>query len=186
MALFPPLELGWANGWIPLVLFYLVFGVLLASFTKDVVARLYDRTGWSDQEKRLAAVGKLPIFACFLLLVFTPLKLGTPLFLFGSVVYTLGLGGMVVALLNYSQTPPNEPVTKGIYKISRNPQAVTILISMLGMCLVIGSWTATILMVIASVFSHLRILAEEKSCLAQYGDSYQSYMQRVPRYLLLF
>jgi protein-S-isoprenylcysteine O-methyltransferase Ste14 len=41
-------------------------------------------------------------------------------------------------------------------------------------------------MVIASVFSHLRILAEEKSCLAQYGDSYQSYMQRVPRYLLLF
>jgi protein-S-isoprenylcysteine O-methyltransferase Ste14 len=32
----------------------------------------------------------------------------------------------------------------------------------------------------------MRIVAEEKACLQQYGESYRSYMQRVPRYLLFF
>jgi protein-S-isoprenylcysteine O-methyltransferase Ste14 len=32
----------------------------------------------------------------------------------------------------------------------------------------------------------LGILAEERVCLAQYGETYRKYMERVPRYLLLF
>jgi len=34
--------------------------------------------------------------------------------------------------------------------------------------------------------NHLRTLAEERLCLAQYGDSYQAYMDKVARYFLFF
>ncbi len=34
--LFPTLEIGWLNGWILLCLFYLIYGVFLMTFSKDV------------------------------------------------------------------------------------------------------------------------------------------------------
>jgi protein-S-isoprenylcysteine O-methyltransferase Ste14 len=40
--------------------------------------------------------------------------------------------------------------------------------------------------VLGLAFAHFRILAEEGTCLRQYGDSYRVYMERVPRYFLLF
>ena len=40
MTLFPQLKLGLFNGWIPGVLFYLVFFILLKIFPKETVERL--------------------------------------------------------------------------------------------------------------------------------------------------
>jgi len=39
---------------------------------------------------------------------------------------------------------------------------------------------------ISRLFQHFGILAEEEACLGQYGDSYSSYVKRVPRYFLFF
>jgi protein-S-isoprenylcysteine O-methyltransferase Ste14 len=55
-----------------------------------------------------------------------------------------------------------------------------------GACLAIGSWTALLLFAMAAVCYHVRILAEERSCLVKYGDAYRDYLAPVPRYLLLF
>ena len=33
---------------------------------------------------------------------------------------------------------------------------------------------------------HNTTLAEERTCLAKYGESYESYMERIPRYFLFF
>jgi protein-S-isoprenylcysteine O-methyltransferase Ste14 len=107
-------------------------------------------------------------------------------FVFGMVLYVLGLVGMIVALFNYRNTPTDQPVTKGLYRISRKPQHVTLVILLLGMCIAIGSWIATLLLGVATAFYHFRILGEENACLALYGESYRSHLERVPRYLLLF
>jgi protein-S-isoprenylcysteine O-methyltransferase Ste14 len=40
------------------------------------------------------------------------------------------------------------------------------------------------MLVISRLFQHLGILAEEEACLAQYGESYRAYVERVPRYFL--
>jgi protein-S-isoprenylcysteine O-methyltransferase Ste14 len=93
---------------------------------------------------------------------------------------------MVVALLYFRAAPLDQPVSQGIYRISRNPQQVTILLAFIGISIAIGSWIALILILIGGLWAHLRVVAEERSCLAQYGEAYRRYMKQVPRYFLFF
>ena len=185
MELFPRLEVGWLNGWVLLVVYGSVFGGVVRSFSKDVVARLYDRSGWTRTQKIVTTLGRLVSLAMLVLLVFTPLKIGRAVFVAGTALFALGLFGVVVALVNFSNTPPNQPVAKGLYRVSRNPQWVMLVLTFLGACIATGSGIALILLLVAVVCYHFRILGEERSCLALYGESYQRYMENVPRYLLL-
>ncbi|HEY44044.1 MAG TPA: hypothetical protein G4O11_08695 [Anaerolineae bacterium] len=184
MELLPELKIGLLNGWLPLILFYTIFGLMLLSFPKSVVARLYDRSGWTEKQKTLSAFGKLFMFSWIFIAIFTPIKLSQGAFVLGCLLYALGLAGIVVALLNYKDTPLDRPVTIGLYKVSRNPQQITILILFLGISFAVGSWLAVFLLAIGAVMAHIRILAEEKSCLEQYGVSYKNYMEQVPRYFV--
>lgn len=186
MEIFPELQLDLLNGWVLFVFFYIVFGILLLRFPKSVVSRLYDRSAWSKKQKLFSALGKLFILSWFALAGLTPLKIGNVVFILGGVMYLLGLLGFVLSLLNYRDTPLDQPVTKGLYRISRNPQQVSILFSYLGISTAIGSWVAILLITIGAFMSHIRVIAEERSCLLQYGPSYRQYMERVPRYFLFF
>ncbi len=186
MKFFPPLELGWLNGWILLVAFYAVFGLLMLLFPREVVARLYDRTGWSEKIRKVSMAAKLAAIIVFLLIFLTPLNAMTRAFIPGIILYVLGFVLMVISLINYRNTPLNEPVVQGAYRFSRNPQWAALVAIMLGITLTIGSWIATILVASLTILGHLRIVAEEKACLDQYGESFQEYMQKAPRYLLFF
>ncbi|TET51207.1 MAG: isoprenylcysteine carboxylmethyltransferase family protein, partial [Anaerolineales bacterium] len=121
---------------------------------------------------------------CLLLLTFTPLQVGTGLFLVGMVLYAAGLAGLIVAVLNFRRTPLGQPVTRGLYAVSRHPQIVALFFAFLGMSLAVGSWSALVALLISRLLQHPAILAEEEACLEQYGDSYREYMEQVPRYLL--
>jgi protein-S-isoprenylcysteine O-methyltransferase Ste14 len=186
MELIPTLDLGWLNGWIPLGLLCLVEGLLLLTSPRAVTARLFDRSTWSKRQATFTAVGKAFSLACIVLIVLTPLKVGSVAFVVGAVIYLLGLVGLVTAILNFRRTPLNEPVTEGLNRISRHPQIVALFVSFLGMCVAIGSWLAILMLVISKLFQHLGILAEEEACLAQYGESYRAYVERVPRYFVFF
>lgn len=184
MELIPELEIGWLNGWILICLLYITYGVLLKVFPKDVVARLYDKSGRSKRHKVIILIGSLLVFIYFVLIIFTSLKIGSGVFVLGIIVFIFGLTGFVIALFNFKNAPPDQPITSGFYRISRHPQQLMFFITFIGICLAIGSWIALFIQLLSSIFLHTRVLAEEKSCLARYGDSYQSYMKRVPRYLL--
>jgi len=186
MELFPELRFGLLNGWIFLALLCLVDGVCFLVFPRDVVRRLFDRSGWSQKQIVFTVIGKVCALVTLFLIVFTPLKLGTFVFTVGAIVAALGLVGLLVALLNFKNTPFDQPVSQGVYKISRHPQIVMASTVLLGACIAIGSWTALIALAVARIFSHFGIVAEEEICLKQYGDSYRAYMQRVPRYFVLF
>ncbi|UCC61536.1 MAG: hypothetical protein JSV36_12085 [Anaerolineae bacterium] len=105
MELMPALEIRWLNGWIPLGLLVLVEGLLLKAFPRKVVARLFDRSGWNKKQAVFTVIGKLFSLACLILIVFTPLKIGTGAFIVGAVLYVLGLTGLVVAIFNFRTTP---------------------------------------------------------------------------------
>lgn len=184
MSLVPEIGLGLLNGWLPLALFYIIFGMMLIAFPKSVVTRLYDRSGWTKTQKNFSAFGKLFIFSWLFLVIFTHLEFGRGAFVLGISLNIIGLVGIVIALLNYKDTPLDQPVTKGLYRISRNPQQVTILMIFLGISLMVGSWLAVITLGIGAVFAHVRVLAEERSCLEQYGASYENYMEEAPRYFV--
>lgn len=178
----PELRLRWLNGWILLAVLYGAFGLLLLAFPRDVVRRLYDRSGWTRQQSIRIAVGKLPILVGFVLTVLSPLRIGSGVFLVGMMLFVLGFAGFIMALIHFKNTPPDQPAKGGLYSVSRNPQISTLYLASLGIGLSIGSWLALFLTLLSAVGQHLRVLAEEQTCLAQYGDSYREYMQRVPRY----
>ena len=186
MEWWPNLEIGWLNGWIVLLLLVLTDGVLFLVFPKEVVTRLFDRSGWSQKQVLFTVIGKLCALGCLILIVFAPLKVGSAVFIIGSVVVALGLIGLVKALFDFKNTPVDEPVIRGIYRISRHPQIVMSSLVLLGACIAIGSWAALLLLIVARASSHFGILAEEEVCLNRYGDSYRAYLERVPRYFLFF
>jgi len=186
MKLCPTLEIGWLNGWVPIGVLYLTYGVLLLAFPKDVVVRLYDKSGRTRKQKIFIYVGGSLAFIYFVLIIFTPLKIGSKVFMLGITIFTLGLAGFVMALFNFKNAPRGQPVTRGLYRVSRHPQQVMFFVSFLGVCLAVGSWLALSIQIISSVFLHSRILAEENACLKRYGEAYCDYMKRVPRYFLLF
>jgi len=186
MELFPALKIGWLNGWIPIGLICLTEGICFAVFPKDVVARLFDRSGWGKTQVLLTVVGKVFSLACIVLMVLTPFKIGSSVFAIGTILFALGLTGLIAALLDFKNTPPDQLVTTGLYKISRHPQLVTVFTALLGACIAIGSWLALLMLVLSRGLQHFGLLAEEEACLKQYGDSYRAYMERVPRYFLFF
>jgi protein-S-isoprenylcysteine O-methyltransferase Ste14 len=186
MELFPALEIGWLNGWILLAFEFLIQGFLLLVFPKDVVARLFDRSGWSGTQRAFTVLGKLFSLACLLLIFLTPLKIHSSGFIAGLILYIAGLVGLAVAMVNFKDTPLDQPVTKGVYKISRHPQIVSLSVLFLGISLAIGSWAALLTLLLSRFFQHFGILAEEQVCLRRYGEPYRAYLARIPRYFLFF
>jgi protein-S-isoprenylcysteine O-methyltransferase Ste14 len=186
MELIPALEIGWLNGLILLAFEWLIQGFLLLIFPKAVVSRLFDRSGWSVKQRVFLVAGKVFSLACLILIIFTPLKINSSIFIVGLILYAIGVAGLVAAMLNFKDTPLGEPVTKGVYKISRHPQIVALFIFILGICVSIGSWAALFMLVMSRLLQHFGILAEEEVCLKRYGESYRAFMKRVPRYFLFF
>jgi len=182
----PAFRIGWLNGWIPLGLLTLTDGILFLIFPKDVVARLFDRSGWSKQQIAFTVIGKLCALVGLVLLICTPLKIGSPVFSIGMILVGGGLLGLTKALFDFRNTPIGEPVTRGIYTLSRHPQIVMSTVVLLGGCIAIGSWLALVMLGAARAFSHFGILAEEKVCLRQYGEEYREYMKQIPRYFVFF
>ena len=186
MELVPTLKIGWLNGWILLCLLCLIEGFLLLVFPKDVVTRLFDRSGWDKKQRTFTVIGKLFSLACLILIILTPLKIGSSALVMGTILYTLGLVGLIIAIFNFRNTPLGQPVTVGFYRLSRHPQILMLFVLFMGICIAIGSWLELLMLMTSKLFQHLGILAEEDACLEQYGDSYRAYMKRVPRYLLFF
>ena len=186
MTWIPDFHLGWLNGWIPLFLLALVDGTLFLLFPKSVVERLFDRSGWSQRQVLFTVLGKLIALLCLLSLIFSPLKLHSSVFPVGMLLVLLGLVGVVVALFNFKNTPMDQPVSSGLYRISRHPQIVMASLVLLGACVAVGSWSALLLLLLSRFLAHFSILAEEEVCIKRYGDSYRDYLARVPRYFIFF
>ncbi len=186
MLLFPVLKIGWLNGWLLIALLYLTYSILLKVFPKDVVARLYNRIGRSKKRKIHILIGSFLAFVYFSLVIFSPLRIGSVIFVPGLIIFILGLVGFVVALFNFKNTPLNKPATDGLYRISRHPQQLMFFVTFIGISIAVSSWIVLLIQLLSSIFLHSRVLAEENACLEKYGETYQDYMNQVPRYLLFF
>jgi len=184
LELYPALEVGWLNGWILLAFEFLIQGSLLLVFPQDVRARLFDRSGWSVKQRAFLIAGKVFSLTCLVLIFLTPLKTGSGVFITGLILYATSLLGLVTAMLNFKDTPLDQPVTKGVYRISRHPQIVALFLIFSGICVAIGSWVSLFTLILSRVLQHFSILAEEEVCLQRYGEPYRKYMGQIPRYLL--
>lgn len=186
LEIFPAFEIGLLNGWIFMISFFLLFYIFLKTCPKEVITRLYDNEGWTKSQYTFTKLGKLCGLIHIIFLIFTPLNIVSIEFIVGIIIYLIGTIGFITAVINFKKAPLGKPIILGLYKISRNPQVITLYLVSLGTSLMISSWTAVIVVVISIIFFHFRMLGEEKRLTEQYGDSYLEYKKKVPRYFLFF
>jgi protein-S-isoprenylcysteine O-methyltransferase Ste14 len=71
----------------------------------------------------------------------------------------------------------------GFYRITRNPQLVGFALLILGYALCWMSWYTVGWLVLYALIAHMMVSVEEKHLLNTYGEEYQQYCRRVPRYI---
>jgi protein-S-isoprenylcysteine O-methyltransferase Ste14 len=184
MEFLPPLKFVPVGGWILLLLYIAVIGAIMFSMPKDVVARLYDTSQWSRKQRNSSKAAKVFLLLGYGSASMMPLVQGSFEFKVGSMLFLVGLLLFYSAVRSFSKTPKDDPVTLGLYQVSRNPQQVSLFIVFVGIGIAVSSWFVLGVTVIGILLSHLRILAEEEQCLKQYGENYKEYMENTPRYLL--
>ena len=74
-------------------------------------------------------------------------------------------------------------VTRGIYKISRNPAFLGFDIMYMGILLMFFNFGLLILTIYVMVMLHLQILQEEKYLTKTFGNEYLKYKSQVLRYI---
>lgn len=113
-----------------------------------------------------------------------PLKTANPYFFVGISIFAVSFTAYIMSLVNYATGNPEKPVTKGIYKISRNPQQISTIFMWAGIGLITGCGLVITLCALQLITVYPTFKAQETFCLEIYGNDYLEYMKQVPRYFL--
>jgi protein-S-isoprenylcysteine O-methyltransferase Ste14 len=184
MLLIPAFEIGIWNAWIfmgcSLIPVIFLFMPLVSRGQKEKTAFT---TYFNKMQKNAFSTTQLIFFILIIYSIFVPLKLGTAWFYAGLPIYLLGLVSYATVWVGFATTPPNKPVTRGIYRYSRNPMHLSQVVVFLGVGIATASWVFLLLSVVYMFTPILWVDAEERYCLDKYGDAYREYMDRTPRWL---
>jgi protein-S-isoprenylcysteine O-methyltransferase Ste14 len=186
MKINPELQIGILNGWIPLVLYFIGLIVSVSLYSEE--SRIWLFNNPKDEKKRVLMFvrlfGQLAMMAYILMMVFTPMNINKPIFFGGAVIYSIGYMLEMSALYYFRRTPVGQPVVKGPYRFSRNPQWLGLFLVLLGSAIAAGIWLYIGIVAMVGIIYHIQILDEETACIKKYGESYREYMNRIPRYFL--
>jgi len=184
MSLIPAFELDLWNAWILVI-------PMAINFFFDVRATSARESGiekkgleyLNPKERRILYAVQFTVFASFVYAVFLPLQLGTPWFFLGLLIYLVGLIFTSIAVVNFASSPRSKPVTKGLYRISRNPMYVGWLTMHIGLGIACTSWLYLMFAALLMILFNAVLPSEERWCLETYGNAYREYMDRTPKWI---
>lgn len=105
----------------------------------------------------------------------------------GVVIYLRSAWGFVVAGHGTPApiNPPQHLVTRGFYRLSRNPMYMAVLAVLLGEVIVLGSPGLVASTVVVGIWFHLFVVFYQEPTLHRLfgGGAYEQYCSRVPRWL---
>jgi len=186
MSLIPAFKIGIWNAWILQILFFLT--MFIPDFFLDKEARnrtkiLSKLAPFKKNEKILALSTHVVIMPIvFVYSIFLPLKIGTLWLYVGLPIFAVALVISVEALFNIGSTPTDEPVTRGVYRISRHPMYLSGFLMYIGIAISCASWIVLLGAALWIVFWHIVVPTEERFLIERYGDAYREYMNRTPRW----
>jgi protein-S-isoprenylcysteine O-methyltransferase Ste14 len=187
MSLIPDFEIGVWNAWILQVLFFLSMFIpdfFLDKESRSRTKRMSKPVPFKKAEKILALSTHVIIMPLvFIYSIFLPLKVGTVWLYAGLPIFTSALVISVTTLSNIASTPIDEPVTKGVYRLSRHPIYVSGFLMYTGVGIACASWAVLLCALLWITFWQIVVSTEERFLVEQYGDSYLNYMQRTPRWI---
>ena len=187
MSLVPAFDIGIWNAWILQGIFLLVLTVpdfLMSKEAKLSMKRMEQFVPFSRTVKMLALsthVVIMPVAAIYS--IFLPLKTGTAWLYVGLTIFALSLVMYIVTTISIANTPANEPITRGAYRISRHPIYFSGFLLYIGMGIACASWVLLLCAVLWIVFWQIAVPAEERFLCEKYGDAYRKYMNKTPRWI---
>jgi protein-S-isoprenylcysteine O-methyltransferase Ste14 len=186
MSWLPAFKIGLWNAWI-LMLYYPLHPLIMIVVDKVVgTGEMMKKMGdvpYEGGEKRVFGISMVVILLLFAYSVFLPLKVGTVWFYIGLTIYLVGLIMFLTAIVNIATAPLGQPFTKGMYRFSRHPLMFSSSITFVGMSVASASWVFLLVSVGIIILQISQANAEERGCLEIYGDEYQEYLNRTPRWI---
>jgi len=182
VSLIPALELGLWNAWI------LIIPILIISFSdmRATASRESGKAGdfqLTRKENRLMYAVFLPMVVSWVYTVFLPLQLGTAWLYSGLIICLFGMVFTSVAIFNFATSPKEKVVTKGLYRFTRNPTYIGIILMQIGLGIACSSWLYLLLTVVLMIMFNAVLPSEERYCLYRFGDDYREYKNRTPRWI---
>ena len=182
MSVIPVFALGLWNAWI------LVIPILIIMFS-DMRATSIRESGKAGDfqltrtENIIANASFYVMLPMWVYTVFLPLQLDAIWLYSGLTIYLFGIVFTIVAILNFTTSPKDKVITNGLYSFSRNPMEIGMLLMQIGLGITCSSWLYLLFVVVLMILLHANSSAEERFCLYRYGDGYQKYMNRTPRWV---
>jgi protein-S-isoprenylcysteine O-methyltransferase Ste14 len=184
MSLIPAFELGVWNAWIlilPHILVLLISNNVLTR--RETYESTEELTQHTEKEKKVSIISWLMIISTWIYSIFLPLKGGTAWFYVGFFVYLAGMIFAIMSHLAFASTPVEKPVTKGVYRFSRHPINFGLFLILIGTGTACSSWIFVLCGIVFIILMHFWLPSEERWCLKKYGNAYQEYMERTPRWI---
>ena len=115
--------------------------------------------------------------------IFLPLKIGTAWSYVGLPICALAVFMCFMAGIAFATAPLDEPITRGVYRISRHPMYFSGFLLYVGIAIACASWTFLVCAIAWIVSMHFGVVAEERELVEKYGDAYRKYMDSTPRWV---
>jgi protein-S-isoprenylcysteine O-methyltransferase Ste14 len=125
----------------------------------------------------------LPMVVSWMYAIFLPLQLGAIWLYSGLSICLFGMLFTIVAILNFSTSPKDRVITKGLYRFTRNPAYVGMVLMHIGVGIACASWLFLLFTVFMMIMLNAVLPSEERYCLYRFGDDYQKYKIRTPRWI---
>ncbi len=181
MPIIPTFDPGLWNAWI-FMLYHFLPMPLLMLIHKGLAKKVNEPH--SETEKKLHPVMWIIWLLAFIYSIFLPLQLETIWFYIGLPISIVGLITYTIAIVASATTPiDNKPLTKGLYRFSRHPMYITQLVMFTGVGIASASWVFLLFSIVYTILSFVIAIPEERECLKAYGNEYQEYMNRTPRWI---
>ena len=182
MSLIPAFELGLWNAWI------LIIPILVISFSdmRVTASRESGKAGdfqLTKKEKRIINAVFLPMVVSWVYAVFLPLQLDTIWLYSGLIICLFAMVFTSVAIFNFATSPKEQVITKGLYRFTRNPTYVGMILMQVGLGIACSSWLYLLLTLAMMILLNANLSAEERYCLYRFRDDYQKYKNRTPRWI---
>jgi protein-S-isoprenylcysteine O-methyltransferase Ste14 len=187
MSWLPAFEIGLWNAWILMVLLLAAGIVPLYIDNAKTEERCEGEPAESELSKttRIAHVITHIVIMPFTFLysIFLPLKLGTLWLYAGLPIYLLAVAMALAFSASFATAPLGEPISKGVYAVSRHPSYFALFLGYVGIGVACASWVILLCALVWIVSWHFGVVEEERILLERYGDAYREYMNRTPRWI---
>ena len=187
MSLIPAFQIGLWNAWIFIALNFSI-PMFASLINKEGVARAMGTGENAPQSSRTQKIVLLITHgmimpATMFYSIFLPLKLETTWPYIGLPICFLAMIIGFMAGVSFATTPLDAPVTRGIYRISRHPIYFAGFLINLGIGIACASWIFIVCALLWIICMGIGVIDEEHFLLQKYGDVYQQYPKRSPRWI---